>query len=58
MLNLLPDVLHPELVDAHNIQTNDHMMSIYLGNLVRTVIALHNLIDNKVREFSGQAFWT
>lgn len=48
MLNLLPDVLHPELVDAHNIQTNDHMMSIYLGNLVRTVIALHNLIDNKL----------
>lgn len=48
MLNLIPDVLAPELVDAHNIQTNDHMTCLYLGSLVRTIIALHNLIDNKL----------
>ncbi|KAI6182903.1 Mov34/MPN/PAD-1 family protein [Aphelenchoides bicaudatus] len=47
MLNLLPDVTKPEFVDAHNLQTNDQLMSVYLGSLVRTVIALNNLIDNK-----------
>lgn len=49
---MLPDVLAPELVDAHNIMTNDHHMCIYLGNLARTVIALHNLINNKVRRLN------
>lgn len=48
MLNLLPDVTKPEFVDAHNLQTNDQLMSVYLGSLVRTVIALNNLIDNKL----------
>jgi len=48
MLNLLPEVLAPDFVDAHNVQTNDHLMSVYLGTMVRTVIALHNLIDNKL----------
>lgn len=48
---MLPDVTTPEFVDAHNVQTNDQLMAVYLGSLVRTVIAMHNLIDNKVREF-------
>ncbi|KAI6207598.1 MPN domain-containing protein [Aphelenchoides besseyi] len=48
MLNLLPDVTKPEFVEAHNVQTNDQLMSVYLGSLVRTTIALHNLIDNKL----------
>uniref|UniRef100_A0A183CPL2 MPN domain-containing protein n=1 Tax=Globodera pallida TaxID=36090 RepID=A0A183CPL2_GLOPA len=48
MLNLLPEVLAPDFVDAHNVQTNDHLMSVYIGTMVRTVIALHNLIDNKL----------
>lgn len=48
MLNLLPDVTTPEFVEAHNVQTNDQLMCVYLGSLVRTVIALHNLIDNKL----------
>lgn len=50
MLNLMPEVLAPDFVDAHNVQTNDHLMCVYLGTMVRTVIALHNLIDNKVRD--------
>uniref|UniRef100_A0A7E4VNM4 26S proteasome non-ATPase regulatory subunit 7 n=1 Tax=Panagrellus redivivus TaxID=6233 RepID=A0A7E4VNM4_PANRE len=48
VLNLLPDVTQPEFVEAHNVQTNDQLMCVYLGSLVRTVIALHNLIDNKL----------
>ncbi|KAL3088340.1 hypothetical protein niasHT_023900 [Heterodera trifolii] len=48
MLNLLPEVLSPDFVDAHNVQTNDHLMCVYIGSMVRTIIALHNLIDNKL----------
>jgi len=48
VLNLLPDVTTPEFVDSHNVQTNDQLMAVYLGSLVRTVIAMHNLIDNKL----------
>jgi 26S proteasome regulatory subunit N8 len=48
MLNLLPDVTTPEFVESHNVQTNDQLMCVYLGSLVRTAIALHNLIDNKL----------
>ena len=47
VLNLLPDVDSPQFVEAHNVQTNDQLMCVYLGALARTVIALHNLIDNK-----------
>ncbi|EFO27109.1 26S proteasome non-ATPase regulatory subunit 7 [Loa loa] len=48
VLNLLPDVTSPQFVEAHNVQTNDQLMCVYIGSLVRTVIALHNLIDNKL----------
>lgn len=48
VINLLPDVTSPQFVEAHNVQTNDQLMCVYMGSLVRTVIALHNLIDNKV----------
>jgi 26S proteasome regulatory subunit N8 len=47
-MNLFPDVTSNEFVEAYTVQTNDHMMAIYLGNLVRTVISLHSLIDNKL----------
>lgn len=48
ILNLLPDVTNPEFVKSMNIQTNDEMMVIYMGSLIRSVIALHDLITNKV----------
>ncbi|KAI1713595.1 JAB1/Mov34/MPN/PAD-1 ubiquitin protease domain-containing protein [Ditylenchus destructor] len=48
LLNLLPDVTTPEMVDAQNIQTNNQLMCVYLGSLVRAVISHHNLIDNKL----------
>ncbi|KAK0426264.1 hypothetical protein QR680_009613 [Steinernema hermaphroditum] len=48
VLNLLPDITTPEFVEAQTVQTNDQLMTVYMGSLVRTVIALHNLIDNKL----------
>ncbi|CDJ43543.1 26S proteasome regulatory subunit, putative [Eimeria tenella] len=49
IFNLLPDTSRPELVKAFATQTNDSMMTLYLASVVRSVLALHNLIDNKIR---------
>ncbi|CCD65169.1 26S proteasome non-ATPase regulatory subunit 7 [Caenorhabditis elegans] len=48
VLNLLPDVTHPDYIVSQNVQTNDQLMCVYMGSLVRSVVALHNLIDNKI----------
>lgn len=51
----MPNVTNPEHIHATNVQTNDQLLAIYMGSLVRAVIALHNLINNKVSElFSGR----
>ena len=57
IFNLLPNLSVDELAKALTVQTNDQMLVLYLGSLVRSVIALHNLLDNKikVREVDAQA---
>ncbi|CDJ56702.1 26S proteasome regulatory subunit, putative [Eimeria maxima] len=49
IFNLLPDTSRPELQKAFATQTNDSMMTLYLATVVRSVLALHNLIDNKIQ---------
>lgn len=46
-LNLLPDLKEPELTNAFATSTNDELLVVYLSSLVRAVIALHALVDNK-----------
>ncbi|UYV62292.1 PSMD7 [Cordylochernes scorpioides] len=48
IFNLLPDASSPEFVRSMYIKTNDQMLVVYLASLIRTVIALHNLINNKI----------
>lgn len=48
MFNLLPDVSNTGLVKSLSVKTNDQMLVVYLASLVRSVIALHNLINNKL----------
>ncbi|KAL2939812.1 26S proteasome non-ATPase regulatory subunit 7-like protein A [Bienertia sinuspersici] len=48
VFNLLPNLSVPELVKAFAVKTNDMMLVIYLSSLIRSVIALHNLINNKM----------
>jgi len=47
LLKLMPDVTMEEFINAHTVQTNDQLLCIYLGSLIRSVIAHHELIDNK-----------
>nr|GEV54708.1 26S proteasome non-ATPase regulatory subunit 7 homolog A [Tanacetum cinerariifolium] len=48
IFNLLPNLNVAELVKAFAVKTNDQMLVIYLSSLIRSVIALHNLINNKL----------
>lgn len=49
ILNLLPNLNVDELVRAMLVKTNDMHMVIYLSALIRSVIALHNLVNNKIK---------
>lgn len=48
VFNLLPNLNVAELIKAFSVKTNDMMLVIYLSSLIRSVIALHNLINNKI----------
>eukprot|EP00521_Asterionellopsis_glacialis_P006346 CAMPEP_0195282500 /NCGR_PEP_ID=MMETSP0707-20130614/1341_1 /TAXON_ID=33640 /ORGANISM="Asterionellopsis glacialis, Strain CCMP134" /LENGTH=348 /DNA_ID=CAMNT_0040341471 /DNA_START=25 /DNA_END=1071 /DNA_ORIENTATION=+ len=49
ILNLLPNLNTDELVRSMLIKTNDMHMAIYLSSLIRSVIALHDLVNNKIQ---------
>uniref|UniRef100_A0A8C7J9E2 Proteasome 26S subunit, non-ATPase 7 n=2 Tax=Oncorhynchus TaxID=8016 RepID=A0A8C7J9E2_ONCKI len=48
IFNLLPDVNLLEFTKAFYLKTNDQMLVVYLASLIRSVVALHNLINNKI----------
>jgi 26S proteasome regulatory subunit N8 len=49
IINLLPNLNTEEMVRSMLIKTNDMHMAIYLSALIRSVIALHDLVNNKIR---------
>jgi len=48
IFNLLPNLNVEQLVKAFAVKTNDMMLAIYLSSIIRAVIALHNLVNNKL----------
>lgn len=54
MFNLLPDVTNPDLIQSIYVKTNDEMLLVYLSSLIRSVIALHNLIMNKIQNSDAE----
>ncbi|XP_038208044.1 26S proteasome non-ATPase regulatory subunit 7 [Zerene cesonia] len=48
IFNLLPDISSDNFADNLHIKTNDQSLVVYLAALVRSIIALHNLINNKI----------
>ena len=55
VFNLLPNLNVAELVRAFAVKTNDAMLVIYLSSIVRSVTAVHNLINNKVLNVEREA---
>jgi len=49
IFNLLPDQDSEELVKSFAMETNDMMLALYLGAMLRSTVALHNLINNNFR---------
>mmetsp|Transcript_29173 Transcript_29173/g.67854 ORF Transcript_29173/g.67854 Transcript_29173/m.67854 type:complete len:357 (-) Transcript_29173:297-1367(-) len=49
IFNLLPDQDSEELVRSFAMETNDMMLALYLGSMLRATVALHNLINNKIK---------
>ena len=49
ILNLLPNLGVEKLVTAFARVGNDLHLAIYLGNLVRSITALHDLVNNKLQ---------
>ena len=45
--NLLPNLNLEDYVKAFAVKTNDMMLVMYLSSLIRSVVALHDLINNK-----------
>ncbi|XP_022931887.1 26S proteasome non-ATPase regulatory subunit 7 homolog A-like [Cucurbita moschata] len=48
VFNLFPNLNVANLVKAFSVKTNDMLLVIYLSSFIRSVIALHNLIRNKM----------
>ncbi|XP_074644698.1 26S proteasome non-ATPase regulatory subunit 7-like [Tubulanus polymorphus] len=48
IFNLLPDANLQEFVKAMYVKTNDQMLVVYIASLMRAIVVLHNLINNKL----------
>jgi len=48
ILNLCPDLLDETLIKSMSVANNDNSMVVYLASIVRSILALHNLINNKI----------
>lgn len=49
IFNLLPNLNIDEIVRSMLVNSNDVYLAIYVSSLVRSVIALHNLLANKLK---------
>jgi 26S proteasome regulatory subunit N8 len=54
IFNLLPNTSSADLQKAFATTSNDMMVVIYLSSLIRAVIALHNLVNNKLENRSRE----
>ncbi|KAL1490942.1 hypothetical protein ABEB36_011611 [Hypothenemus hampei] len=48
IFNLLPDINQIDFNKSFYVKNNDQMLVVYLAALVRSIVALHNLINNKL----------
>ena len=51
VFNLLPNLASSEMVEAFAVKSNDSMLALYLASLIRSVVSLHELINNRLDDF-------
>jgi len=49
IFNLMPNLNQDDLIQSMLIKTNDYHLAVYCASLVRCIIALHNLVNNKIQ---------
>lgn len=54
VMNLLPNINVEALVKSMLTKTNDMHLIMYMSSLIRSVIALHNLVNNKITYKDGE----
>lgn len=57
IFNLLPNI-DAELNRSFAVKSNDMMLVVYVASLIRSILALHNLINNKVCSSIQKRIWT
>lgn len=48
IFNLLPDINNDAFSKSFYVKNNDQVLAVYLAAMVRSIVALHNLINNKL----------
>lgn len=48
IFNLLPNLKLDEMVRSFSVKSNDYMYVMYVAGLIRSILALHDLINNKI----------
>jgi 26S proteasome regulatory subunit N8 len=49
IFNLLPNLKLEEMVRNFSVKNNDYMYVIYVSALIRSILSLHDLINNKIK---------
>ena len=48
IFNLLPNLKIEHMVRSFSVKSNDYMYVIYVSGLIRSILSLHDLINNKI----------
>ena len=54
IFNLLPNFNIEEMIKAFSVKSNDYMYVMYVCSLIKSVISLHSLINNKIQNKEGE----
>lgn len=49
IFNLLPNLQIEEMIKAFSVKSNDYMYILYVSSMIKSVISLHQLINNKIQ---------
>ena len=55
IFNFLPDLEKPETVRSFRVANNDRLLIVYLSSLIRSVVALHALVNNRLELARGES---
>lgn len=55
IFNLLPNLKVEEMVRNFSVKSNDYMYVIYVSSLIRSILSLHDLINNKIHLKESEA---